>query len=44
MPELDPMKRIGRAASGGALGPEPPRATAVGPQSLRFSPFPGGNC
>jgi len=33
----------GRAASGGALAPEPPRATGVGPESLRFCPFPGGN-
>jgi len=30
---------FGHAASGGALAPEPPRATGVGPESHRFCPF-----
>jgi len=34
--------KLGRAASGGALAPQPPRATGVGPESLRLCPFPGG--
>ena len=34
-----PVGALGRMASGGALFPEPPRATGVGPEPPRIVPF-----